>query len=924
MKISETNVWPSLKRICLLMAVLSIFFYSCDAPSKEKKIVIGFSQCTGADSWRQTMLEEMKRELSFHDNVEFLYKDANGSSQLQIQQIEELAKKGIDILIVSPNEVKPLSPVIEKVFHSNIPVVVVDRRTSTQDYTAFVGASNFEVGQTAGRYAEYLLKGKGNILEVTGIPGASPVIDRHDGFIDIISHDPGIKYVRKIENYTAESINNSVFDYLKGNDSINLIYAQNDFMAYDIYKICEKLNLQAKIKIIGVDGLPLKGAGLDMVANKYIAATVLYPTGGQEAILTAFNILQNQPYQKENKLFTTIIDSSNVRIMKLQDQKILSQQKNIERQQNILNEQIRIYNNQRTFNNILITALILIFTLGTTAFLSWRKNRRITSKLQQQNEEISRQSKQLIEVSARAEEAHKTRINFFTNISHEFRTPLTLIFAPLGELIANTRIQQETRHSLQLIQRNVMRLYRLINQLMDFRKIEFSRMKPHVSETDLVSFCKEIVDSFKVLAKNKNIDLEFITCERNLLVWIDITMIDKVIFNVLSNAFKFTSNNGLIHVTISKNNRNAVIKIEDNGIGMTKEIINHVFEPFFQGEYETYKGAGLGLALSKELVGLHHGSITAASKQKQGSTFEICLPLGNKHFAKSEFQNELDKETVIHEDADIYTTDLYNINNIPSQSFGSVLPKYLTVMVVEDNNEMRDYLISRLSTEYHIIEASDGGNALKIAFDSVPDLVVCDLMIPGKNGFELTKILKSDVRTSHIPVILLTARDEENQKIEGMESQADAYITKPFNLTFLQKTVRSLLTNRERIKEHYSGEIFSEEKSQILKKADRKFQIEFSAIVESNIDNDKFTVADICKELAISRVNLYKKVKSIFHCNVNDYIINTRLQKAKYYMQHENLNISEIAFKSGFSSSTYFSTVFKSKFGMTPSEFKEE
>ena len=400
-------------------------------------------------------------------------------------------------------------------------------------------------------------------------------------------------------------------------------------------------------------------------------------------------------------------------------------------------------------------------------------------------------------------------------------------------------------------------------------------------------------------------------------------MLDKVIFNVLSNAFKFTNDHGLVYVTVSKDIKNAIIKVEDDGIGMTKEVIDHAFEPFFQGEYENYKGTGLGLALSKELMELHHGSITVKSERKKGSTFIIALPLGNAHFEKSEFESDINKDAVINEDADIYTTDLYNINKIPNQSFGSVLPKYLTLMVIEDNTEMRDYLSSRLGTEYNIIEAPDGNTALQSAFDALPDLILCDIVIPGKNGLELTQIFKSDVRTSHIPVILLTAKDQENQKIEGMETQADAYITKPFNLLFLQKTIKSLLQNRDKIKEHYSGEIFSEEKSHISKKTDRKFMIEFTAIVENNIGNDKFGINDICNELGISRVQLYRRVKAVLNCNVNDYIVTTRLQKAKYYMQHEDLSISEIAFKSGFSSAAYFSTVFKSKFGVTPSAFKE-
>jgi signal transduction histidine kinase/DNA-binding response OmpR family regulator len=907
----------------LLIIFSSLVGTSCQNTKKEKKYAIGFSQCTGNDSWRQTMLDEMKRELSFHDNVSFIYKDAKASSQLQVKQIEELVQQKIDLLIVSPNEVKPLSPAIEKVYSEGIPVVVVDRRTNTNDYTAFIGASNFEVGQTAGRYAEYLLKGRGNVMEVTGIPDASPVIDRHDGFMDIISHDPQIQYVKKIENYTSGTIDNPVFRYLKNESNIDLIYAQNDFMAHDVYKICKQLHLENKIKIIGIDGLPLKGAGLDMVADKDIAATVLYPTGGQEAILAAVNILEHKPYQKENHLYTTIIDSSNVRIMKLQSQKILSQQKDIGKQQAILNNQIKIYNTQKTFNNILISTLLLVIILGITVFFSWRRNKRITRKLQLQNEEISRQSAKLLEVSARAEEAHQARLNFFTNISHEFRTPLTLIFAPLGELISNPRIQQDTKQALQLIQRNVMRLYRLVNQLMDFRKIEFKKMKLKVSENDLVSFTHEIVNSFRVLAKNKSIDLEFLTSERSLYIWFDTTMIDKVIFNVLSNAFKFTKEHGNISVSISKDNTNAIIKIEDDGVGMSKEVIDHAFEPFFQGEYENYKGTGLGLALSKELMELHHGSIVVKSELRKGAAFEITLPLGNSHFKESEFQSNNNKEIITNEDAQIYTTDLYDTNIIKETSNNKAAPKYLTILVIEDNNEMREYLCSRLRSEYSIIEAEDGNKALQSAFDSVPDLILCDIVIPGKNGLELTHIFKTDIRTSHIPVILLTAKDQENQKIEGMENQADAYITKPFNLLFLQKTIKSLIQNREKIKEHYSGEIFSEERLNVSKKTDRKFIIKFTAIVENNISNEKFGVNDICHEMGISRVQLYRKVKAVLNCNVNDYIITTRLQKAKYYMQHESLTISEIAFKSGFSSAAYFSTVFKSKFGVTPSKFKD-
>ena len=816
----------SSQKFFFLLLVISFWGYSCNRKVKEKQFVIGLSQCTTHDVWRQYMQKEMERELAFHPEIKLIVKDAELNSEKQIEQIRDLMNEKVDLIIASPAEAKPITPIIEKVYTKGIPVITVDRNITSNKYTAFVGASNYKVGIDAGTYASSILKGKGNVMEIGGLDvGSSADIGRHTGFKDYLKQYPGIKYVSRLSvDWDGSRIEaeKKITDELNKNNDIQLIFAQNDRIGLGVFKICKELGIEKKVFIVGVDGLPGQNGGIDLVDRGILKATILYPTGGKEAIQLAISILEKQPFQKENQLFTTIIDSTNVSMIKLQSQKILSQQDDIERQQTMLSEQIRIYNNQRTFNNILISSLLLVLFLGTTVFFSWRKNKRITKKLQFQNEEISRQSKQLIEISAKAEEAHQARLNFFTNISHEFRTPLTLIFAPLGELIANTRIQQETKQSLQLIQRNVMRLYRLVSQLMDFRKIEFKKMKLHVSEIDLVSFTKEIVDSFKILAKNKNIDLEFFTTERCLYVWCDTTLMDKVIFNILSNAFKFTNEYGLVHVTITKNSAEAIIKIEDNGIGMTREVIDHAFEPFFQGEYENYKGTGLGLALSKELMELHHGSITANSEQRKGSSFEITLPLGNQHFEKSEFEHNINKETAINEDADIYTTDLYNIKSIPEQSFGAILPKYLTILIIEDNNEMRDYLASRLGTEYNIIEAADSNAALNAAFDAVPDLILCDIVIPGKNGLELTAIFKSDVRTAHIPVILLTAKDQENQKIEGMETQADAYITKPFNLLFLQKTIKSLLKNREKIKDHYSGEIFSEEKSQVSKKEDQK------------------------------------------------------------------------------------------------------
>ncbi len=438
-----TTTFPSLfYKVFFLIFFISFLNFSCDRKSKEKNYVIGFSQCTTGDVWRQYMQKEMERELAFHPEIKLIVKNADLNSQKQIAQIRELIDEKVDLLIATPAEAKPITPIIEQAYAKNIPVVLVDRGISSKSYSAFIGADNYKVGVNAGIYANLLLKGVGNVVEIGGTDeGSSADIGRHTGFTEKLKEHKEIRYVERLsqnwlsENWKVppEKETDSLVSLLVAN-KIRLIFAQNDRIALGCFKVCQKFGLQNKIFIIGVDGLPGPNGGIDLVNRGMLKATILYPTGGKEAIQTAIDILQNKPYQKESQLYSTIIDSSNVRMMKLQSDKILSQQYDIERQQNILNEQIRIYNNQRTFNNILIGALLLVFLLGTAVFFSWRKNKRITAKLQLQNEEISRQSTQLIEMSAKTEEAHQARLNFFTNISHEFRTPLTLIFAPLGRI----------------------------------------------------------------------------------------------------------------------------------------------------------------------------------------------------------------------------------------------------------------------------------------------------------------------------------------------------------------------------------------------------------------------------------------------------------------------------------------------------------
>ncbi len=917
-----------LKRVAhlFIIPVLLFFAVSCTSSDiKNHKFRIGFSQCQGGDDWRKTMLAEMKRELSFHDNVEFIYRDAEADSKKQLKQIEELAGLNIDLLIVSPNEIQPLSSGIEKIFDSGIPVVLVDRGINSKKYTAFIGASNFEVGQNAGRYAVSVLKGNGNVLEVMGLSDASPFIDRHKGFMDIISKYPGITYLKKLDDH-ATDYQKELTRTLLTEKNIDLIFAQTDYIALDVHKILRKTGLSTKIKIIGVDGLPSDTLGMGMVANKILAASVLYPTGGHEAIITAVQILEHKPYIKEIVLATSIIDSANVRIMKLQYDKVQAQQEDIDNRQKKIEKQIIITRNKSNIIIAISIILALALILGGVLFYYLRENRKINIRLVKQNEEIASQRNQLIELGKKAKEATEAKFNFFTIISHELRTPLTLILGPLEEIVTSPKLHYTVKAQLEMVKKNAIRLLRLVNQLMDFRKIEEAKMKLRASENNITEFVTEITNAFKEIAVKKKISFRVDSKDTALNVWFDINMLDKILFNILSNAFKYTNDHGNITVFVNRDNTNtnAVLKIEDSGIGMDPETMEHAFDLFYQGNERGYKGTGLGLALSKELITLHHGSIKVKSEKWKGATFEITLPLGKEHLKENEIQTDTAPYFLNYEDTKFYTNEAETIKPVHPDEAVSATGKDYSILLIEDNSEIRLFLKNQLNKNYEIFEAENGILGLNQAYEIVPDIIISDILLPGKNGMLITETLKNDIRTSHIPIIILTAKGSIEQQIEGLRLKADAYIVKPFNLQFLEETIKSLLRNREVLKGHYTSGLQNEFlRNSGAKKIDRKFVSEFSAIVENNIANEDFSVNDIYKELGISRVQLYRKVKAVLGYNVNDYILDVRMQKAKYLLLNEDLTISEISYKVGFSSQAYFATVFKSKFGVTPKSFKE-
>lgn len=911
--------------IYILMGIAIICQFSCNTQT-SRKYRIGISQLGETDEWRKDMKEELYRELVFYPDIEAIYKQADYSSEKQVAQIKELMQQHIDLLIVCPYEAAPLTPVVEEAYLKGIKVVIVDRNINSELYNSYIGADNFQVGQFAGVYAARYLHNKGNIIEITGLQTSTPAREREKGFAEAIKKFPGISIQKVISGDWLEgSVENQLPSFISELKNTQLIFAHNDVMARTAAAICKNAGL-SHIKILGVDALP--GTGLSLVENHTLLASVLYPTGGSEAIRIAHKLLRNENVPRRNILETIVVDSTNAIMLLQQANKITAQQKDIVRQQQLLAQQTKTFKTQRNLIFILVGSLILSLMLAGLLVYSRGKNIKANKKLHEQNEEISEQSRQIILMADKAREANEEKLNFFTNISHELKTPLTLILAPTEEALRG-KLSVTTRNQFSLVKKSATRLLLLVNQLMDFRKLELNKMKLELQETDLVQFLQEIVNAFAVFAKQHHIDCRIITKETTLPVWIDCEKIEKVFFNILSNAFKFTGDNGFIHLTIHKDavNGEAVIKVQDSGIGMGTEEQGHLFEMFYQASYDSSKGTGLGLALSKELIELHKGNIAVQSEKDKGSIFTICLRSGNAHFDEEQIHPR--KETYNSQVSawieNYYTPAAKPLSPLPDDAIPVKSNEEKgTVLIVEDHNDLRDFLSQRLSADYNVITANDGTEGIQKIFDEMPDVVISDVMMPKTDGIAMTKSLKDDIRTRHIPVILLTARSTEENKLLGFHANADAYITKPFNVDILEGTISSLLENRTKLKEHYSAEIPSGINGGIAKKSNRSFATHLNAVIEQNIANENFSVDDLCREMHISRVQLYRKVKMLFDTSVNDHILLMRIQRARYFLQNEDISISEIATRTGFSTASYFSTTFKKFVHESPKEYREK
>ncbi|EEB27256.1 ATPase/histidine kinase/DNA gyrase B/HSP90 domain protein [Phocaeicola dorei DSM 17855] len=908
------NILRNMKNY-LLLSILCLAGILMSCTQKHTRYRIGVSQCSD-DEWRHKMNNEIVREALFYDGVEVEIRTAKDNNRNQIADIKYFIDKKVDLLIVAPNEAAAITPVVEKAYRQGIPVVVIDRKILSDKYTAFVGADNYEIGKDVGQYILNRLHGKGKVLEITGLEGSTPAMERHKGLTDVLKEEPGIEITASVDGAWLQSVAGEKMDSVfQTNKNIDLVFAQNDRMAIGAYLSARQQQLEKEMLFVGIDALPGKEYGVEQIINGVLDATFIYPTGGDKVVQVAMDILEKRPYERDTKLSTALVDKTNARVMQLQTDHITEQDGKIERLNNQVNEYLSRYSAQTMFlYACLIILLLFAALLAIIVRAYWTKNR-MNMELSRQKKKLEEQRDQLISLSKQLEEATHAKLVFFTNVSHDFRTPLTLVADPVEQLLEDKTLTPRQQSLLKVVHKNVHILLRLVNQILDFRKYENDKLELVRANMNLRVQLQEWSHSFQTLALKKHIHfvLEVNDDRADYLMAVDAEKMERVYFNLLSNAFKFTPENGTITVTLStltkeEGGRYARLVVADTGSGISVQHIRHIFDRFYQIDVN-HAGSGIGLALAKAFVELHGGEITVDSVEGKGTVFTVDIPMTVVEEPSADLVQEprITQQTVVEELEDMETEE-----QIPDENKECIL-------IIDDNADVRDYVKSLLKEEYTVIEAPDGRAGLKKAMKYVPDAIICDVMMPVMDGLECCRKLKTELQTSHIPVMLLTACSLDEQRIQGFECGADSYISKPFNSKLLLVRLRNLMDNHKRLKQFFGDKTTLSKEP--VSDVDKGFVDRFRELIEENLADSELSVEDLGSKMGLSRVQLYRKIKALTNYSPNELVRIARLKKAASLLASSEKTISEITYEVGFTSPSYFTKCYKDYFGESPTDF---
>lgn len=718
------------KHIILYVILLLLVFVSCS----DRRTVIGVSQCSD-DLWRQKVNREIKIGQYQYKNVDVVFASADNNGQRQARQIDSLVKAKVDLLVVAPSDVKTVAPAIERAYRAGIPVILYDRMIESTHYTAYIGTDNVAIGREVADYLAHQLQGRGTVVEITGERGSTPVADRHRGFMQGMKAFPQIQVVTLEGDWNLAGAKKLMRQYMDAGKPVDAVFGHNDAEAWGAQQAAKEKNREKQMLFVGIDGLPGENQGVDLVAKGVMTASYIYPTKGEAIVPLAMNILQGKPYKRMNYFQSALVTAENAKLIDMQYKEIEDQTADLNTIYSSINEYMKMYRWQKIINILAVAVVLLLLIM-----IFYRR------KVRREKEKLNEQRKQMAD----------DKIAFFTNVSHQLRTPLTLVSGPLNRLMQADNYTEEQKMLLQVVLRNVGQLETLTADVLNF---------------------KEQVDAMNQASADE-------ACE--------------------------------------------------------KELSQHVL---------------------------------------RDSRHQMLL------------QQDVEELS--------------------------------TILIVDDNEDIRSYLRVLLAGQYYVIEASDGQNGLRLAKESVPDLIVSDVMMPVMDGLTFCSKIKEDEVTSHIPVILLTARSEESQRIEGYEHGADAYITKPFSDHLLLVRISNLLQARRQRKNDEAKQMLSAEDIQTDEPGERMFLERFKKAAKSHIGDANLRMDDLGSELSLSKVQMYRKVKALTGKTPAEVLREMRMQKAYSLLKQTDKTISEVAAEVGFAIPGYFSACFKKQFGINPTELRD-
>lgn len=727
----------------LLMSMMLLLLITDCTPHASYKYKIGVSQCVGG-RWRDKVNNEMLSAQHLYDtDVKVCITNADNNTDLQRQQIDSLINAGVDLLVISPNEYRPLSSCVERAKKYGIPVILFERKTSSNDYTAYIGGDNVEAGRAIGTYAARLCRDSIHVgrrpvvLEITGQLVMSPDRERYQGFSSVMEQHPELDFQHIKTNWSLEDSYAATKKWLQAGKPLDVVFCQSDLASLGAYKAAKELGKEKSIYFLGIDALP--GEGIDAIQQGKLAASYIYPTHGEEIIALALKILEHKPYQRTNIIKSVVVTPQNVEEIAINANAMMRQNEYLITIQNKLEDYLGLYHVQR---NLLFVSLVVALILLVAVLLVWRAivfTRRANRRMKELGDEQNR---------------------FYTNASHQLRTPLTLINGPLQQLSGSKTLSEGDRELLDIVRRNAEQLLHLVTDVLQFQK-----------ETQ-----KMIQDS----------------------------------------------------------------------------------EP------------------------------------------------DDAHAISRRSVQDGQHDIVVRDQSD----------------------ELATVLIVDDNDDMRRYLRTLLLNRYYVLEASDGQSGWKLARESVPDLIISDVMMPVMDGLTFCGKIKTEPLTSHIPVILLTARSTEQQQAEGLSQGADAYLTKPFSAEVLLAHIASLLANRQKLKKVFSAEKQqtneNQEQEEKLSTPDKMFMDTLRQAILRNMSNTKLKMDDLGADMGISRVQLYRKVKAMTGMSPVELLKEMRLKRAMKLLKATDKTVAEVAYEVGFGTPGYFSSCFKKQYGKYPTDIKED